>query len=129
MRYHSTNPKKKKNYYNKVLNNWSYLGTDFKTTKVNKKYKSMLTLIEDENIKYGNKDVIVTEGYAREENIISSGGYTTSELITKEEGNFFIKEIPEYSEEFLFINEFTYMSKEDIINNLERIKDFKEGIK
>ena len=26
-----------KNYYNKVLNNWSYLGTDFKTTKVNKK--------------------------------------------------------------------------------------------
>ena len=32
MRYHSSNPRRKKNYYNKVLNNWSYLGTDFKTT-------------------------------------------------------------------------------------------------
>ena len=36
MRYHSSNPVRKKNYYNKVLNNWSYLGTDFKTTKINK---------------------------------------------------------------------------------------------
>ena len=58
--------------------------------------------------------------------IISSGGYSTSELVTKEENNSFVKELPEYSEEFLFINEFTYMSKEDIINNLERIKEFKE---
>ena len=126
MRYHSSNPRRKKNYYNKVLNNWSYLGTDFKTTKVNKKYQTMLSSIEDENLEYDNSDVIVTEKYAREQMIISSGGYTTSELVTKEENNFFVKELPEYSEEFLFINEFTYMSKEDIINNLERIKEFKE---
>ena len=126
MRYHSSNPRRKKNYYNKVLNNWSYLGTDFKTTKVNIKYKRMLASLENENIEYGNKEVVVTEKYAREESIISSGGYSTSELIAKKEEIFFTKDIPDYSEEFLFINEFTYMSKEDIINNLERIKDLKE---
>ena len=126
MRYHSSNPIRKKSYYNKVLNNWSYLGTDFKTTKVNIKYKRMLASIENENIEYGNKEVLVTEKYAKTASIISSGGYANSDLIAKDEKNFFIKAIPDYSEEFLFINEFTYMSKEDIINNLERIKEFKE---
>ena len=126
MRYHSSNPRRKKNYYNKVLNNWSYLGTDFKTTKVNKKYQTMLSSIEDTNLEYDNNDVNVTEKYAIEEMIISSGGYATSELVTEEENSFLFKEMPEYSKEFLFINEFTYMSKEDIINNLERIKEYKE---
>ena len=86
----------------------------------------MLSSIEDTNLEYDNNDVIVTEKYAIEEMIISSGGYATSEEVTKEENNFFLREIPEYSDEFLFINEFTYMSKEDIINNLERIKEYKE---
>ena len=57
--------------------------------------------------------------------IISSGGYAT-QLVKKEENSFIIKEMPDYTEDFLFINEFTYMSKEDIINNLERIKEFKK---
>ena len=89
----------------------------------------MLAAIADENFEYDNNDMTLTEEYAEEEVIISSGGYGASDLVTKEENSFFIKEIPEYSEEFLFINEFTYMSKEVMLNNLERIKDFKEGKK
>ena len=78
------------------------------------------------DLEYDNNDVIVTEKYATKEMIISLVGYANLELVTKEENSFFLREIPEYSEDFLFINEFTYMSKEDIVNNLERIKEYKE---
>ena len=88
----------------------------------------MLSSIEDANLEYDNNDVIVNRKYAIEEMIISLEDTLLQSYLQKKKIAF-SKEIPEYSEEFLFINEFTYMSKDDIIINLERIKEYKENKK
>ena len=113
MRYHSSNPKRKKQYYKKVLNNWSYLGSDLKVTRENKEYTR---IIEALNKKY-------------------ESDFASGKVLKKDKNAYFdknkkdlipIKDIPKVAEELDFIQDFTFMSKEDIINSLERIKDYKK---
>lgn len=113
MRYHSSNPKRKKKYYKKVLNNWSYLGSDLKVTRENKEYTR---IIEALNKKY-------------------ESDFASGKVLKKDKNAYFdknkkdlipIKDMPKVAEELDFIQDFTFMSKEDIINSLERIKDYKK---
>lgn len=141
-RYHSNTPWRKKKYFSKVMNNWAFLEKDMTNqeitlSKSNTKNKIKLTsnsqyLNEIENTKFSNKKKNkFVNNYSFDESNFSIKGDNVEEIrlnntqykeTLEELSNF----LPKNVEKIMVINEFQYMDKETIIDNLKRIEDLKK---
>ena len=143
-RYHSNTPWRKKKYFSKVMNNWAFLEKDMTNqeitlSKSNTKNKIKLTsnsqyLNEIENTKFSNRTknkFVNNYSYDSNDSNFSIKGDDVEEIRlnntqykeTLEELSSFL---PKNVEKIMVINEFQYMDKETIIDNLKRIEDLKK---
>ena len=139
-RYHSNTPWRKKMYFSKVMNNWAFLEKNITNEQIalsrsNKKNKIKLTsnsqdYNKTENPKSNQKKNRVINNYSFDTSYSVKSDDVEELRLNNKQYKLTLEELsnflPKNIEEIMVINEFKYMDKETVIDNLKRIEDLKK---